>query len=354
MNKASTTSSMLEIQNMLETSSDYEFLRSDSNLGDNIVFIGLGGSHAYGMANENSDLDLRGIALNTKEEILLGKDFEQVVDTNTDTTIYSLNKMVNLLLNSNPNTIEILGLDCASQVVYADMWFLKELYGIKDAFLSKKCINSFGGYANSQIRRMSNKAARELSEDERLQHIINSIKFAEIDFKTKFKDLPDGSFKLYVDDAITEGHTSEIFIDCNVTHYPMKDFCGYANSYNSIVRTYEKFDSRRNKRAASRDKISKHMAHLLRLYYMCFDILEHHEIITYREKEHDLLMDIRNDKYIDENKQPTEKFFRLVDEAEEKLNLLSKTTTLPEEPDYERVYKWLASVNERIVTSSKQ
>ena len=29
------------------------------------------------------------------------------------------------------------------------------------------------------------------------------------------------------------------------------------------------------------------MMHLVRLYLMCFDILEHGAIITYREKEHD-------------------------------------------------------------------
>ena len=34
-----------------------------------------------------SDIDLRGVALNNKEEILLGKDFEQVVEIDTDTTV---------------------------------------------------------------------------------------------------------------------------------------------------------------------------------------------------------------------------------------------------------------------------
>ena len=34
---------------------------------------------------KSSDLDIRGIALNSKKEILLSNDFEQVVDENTDT-----------------------------------------------------------------------------------------------------------------------------------------------------------------------------------------------------------------------------------------------------------------------------
>ena len=78
-------------------------------MGSNIILLGLGGSHAYGTSNENSDLDIRGITLNPKSDILLGKDFGEVVNVETDTTIYSVNKMIELLTKCNPNTIEILG-----------------------------------------------------------------------------------------------------------------------------------------------------------------------------------------------------------------------------------------------------
>ena len=89
--------------------SEYDFLRTNEHLGGNIILLTLGGSHAYGMDKEASDLDCRGIALNSKKEILLGTDFEQVVDLDTDTTVYSLNKMIELLCKSNPNVIEQLG-----------------------------------------------------------------------------------------------------------------------------------------------------------------------------------------------------------------------------------------------------
>lgn len=46
-------------------------------------------------------MDIRGIALNTKPEILLGNDFDAVVDVLTDTTIYSFNKMLQLLSSNN-------------------------------------------------------------------------------------------------------------------------------------------------------------------------------------------------------------------------------------------------------------
>ena len=90
-------------------SDEYEFLRKDKNLGNNIIILTLGGSHAYGTNNENSDLDIRGCALNSKMQILTNENFEQFVNEATDTTIYSFNKLVTLLSNVNPNTCEMLG-----------------------------------------------------------------------------------------------------------------------------------------------------------------------------------------------------------------------------------------------------
>ena len=65
-------------------SPQYDFLRSSPNLGGNTILLGIGGSHAYGTATETSDLDIRGIATNSARNILLGKDFEQVVNANRE------------------------------------------------------------------------------------------------------------------------------------------------------------------------------------------------------------------------------------------------------------------------------
>ena len=50
-------------------SEEYDFLRTDPHLGNNIILLGLGGSHAYGTNIETSDLDVRGCAVNSKIEI---------------------------------------------------------------------------------------------------------------------------------------------------------------------------------------------------------------------------------------------------------------------------------------------
>ena len=89
--------------------------------------------------------------------------------------------------------------------------------------------------------------------------------------------------------------------------------------------------------------------HLVRLYLMCFDILDKGEIVTYREKDHDFLMSIRDGKYLDGQDQPTKEFFEIVDEYEAKLDRLKETTELPDKPDFKKINEFVASVNERIV-----
>ena len=87
----------------------------------------------------------------------------------------------------------------------------------------------------------------------------------------------------------------------------------------------------------------------LRLYLMCLDILEKGEIVTYREKEHDLLMDIRNGKFLDSNGQPIPEFFEMVKSYEDKLEYAKSNTDLPNKPNYKKIKEFTMSVNERVV-----
>lgn len=97
-----------QIKEMVNGSA-YDFLRTNEHLGRKIIFLTLGGSYSYGTNVETSDVDVRGCALNSESDLLGLTSFEQVVNTQTDTTIYAFNKLVSLLLNCNPNTIEMLG-----------------------------------------------------------------------------------------------------------------------------------------------------------------------------------------------------------------------------------------------------
>ena len=322
-------------------SKEYNFLREEP-LGDNIILLGLGGSYAYGTNNENSDLDVRGVATHSPEDILTRKGFDQVVNEATDTTVYSLEKIINLLSNCNPNTIEILGLEPWQYLYVSDIG--KALIDNRDMFLSKRAVHAFGGYANSQLRRLSNKAVRLVGQEERERHILASIENARYSYPEKYFNYPDDAIRLYIDKAVQEDYDTEIFMDVHLTHYPLRDYKSMWSEMHNIVKDYSKI-GKRNSHAIEHDKLGKHMMHLVRLYLMCFDILEKGEINTYRKKDHDFLMDIRNGKYLDDDRQPTEEFYNIVDEFENKLEYLKDHTDLPPNPDYNRINKFLADAN---------
>lgn len=328
---------------------EYDFLRAEP-LKDNIILLGMGGSHAYGTNVEGSDIDIRGVATHSAEDILTRKGFDQVVNEATDTTVYSLEKIINLLSNCNPNVIELLGLEPWQYIKISRVG--SELIQNADMFLSKRAVHSFGGYANAQLRRLQNKAVRGVGQGQQEVHILNSIENARYSFPEKYFDCPEDSIRLYIDKAVNPDYITEVFMDVNLTHYPLRDYKSMWSEMHSIAKEYSKNIGRRNQNAIEHGKLSKHMMHLVRLYLMCFDILENGKIVTYRSKEHDFLMDIRNGKYLDDNKQPIREFYDIVDELENKLNYWKEHTELPPNPDYNRINKFLASVNERIVINS--
>ena len=180
------------------------------------------------------------------------------------------------------------------------------------------------------------------------QYILNSINHASVTFKERYFDMPDDAIKLYIDKSPREDYDTEVFCDIHLTHYPLRDQKGMLSDMATIIRGYSKL-GKRNINAMTHDKLGKHAMHLIRLYLMAFDILEKGEINTYREKEHDFLMDIRNGKYFDDNNLPTKEFYEIVDEYENKLDKLKDTTELPDVPDMTKVNDFVASVNERVV-----
>ena len=60
-------------------------------------------------------------------------------------------------------------------------------------------------------------------------------------------------------------------------------------------------------------------------------------------------MDIRNGKYLDENKQPIPEFYEMVDEYEKRMEYAKENTGLPDKPNYKAINEFVASVNERVV-----
>lgn len=222
---------------------------------------------------------------------LLGlTEFEQYEDNTTDTVIYSFNKIVKLLLECNPNTIELLGLDDSQYLIKTPLG--QKLLDNKGLFLSKRAAKSFGGYAGAQLRRLQNAIARDsMPQQEREQHIYNSVKNALEDFRRKNEMLNKGNINIYIDASDNPELETEIFIDAQYKHLPLRDYENMLGVMNNVVRDYDKIGKRNKKK--DDNHLNKHAMHLIRLFMMGIDILEKGEIITHRTDDLELLKSIR-------------------------------------------------------------
>lgn len=328
---------------------EYNFLNTDKFLKSNIMFLTFGGSYAYGTNTLNSDIDIRGCVLNRKSDLIGLTEFEQFMDKNTDTTIYSFNKFINLLINCNPNVIELLG--CKSEHYTKMSEDGRMLLENKKIFLSQKAINSFSGYATDQLRRLQNSLARDCyTEIEKENHIMNSVKSAILDFNNRYTKFDDSSIVLSIDKAENKDLDFEIFANVNLKHYPLRDYKNIWSEMNNIVKDYGKLNKRNRKK--DNQHLNKHAMHLIRLYLMCLDILEKEQINTYRENDLELLMSIRNGEFQNRDGSYSQSFFDLVSDLENRVEYAKRNTNLPLQPNYNKIEELVIEINRKVVLFS--
>lgn len=331
-----------EIAKKIE-SKEYSFLRENEHLGNKICLLGLGGSYAYGTnissPEHTSDVDCRGIALNTKSEILGTKTFDQFENRETDTVIYSTKKVISLLSACNPNIIEMLGLDKNDYAILSPVGQL--LIDNKSLFLSQRAANSFGGYANAQLKRIRSATMRDrLPNLEKQENIAVSMKSAVDTLIAKHELEKYGDITLTVDKD-----SEQILVNSTFDKLPLGEFVDMMNVLRSVKTDYESSIGNRNQKKDDAH-LNKHFMHLCRLYHMGIEILRDHEINTKRTWDHDFLMDIRNGKYMDENGLFVPELYEYVEKLEKDLNYWKENTTLPKSPGYDKIEKLLIKINE--------
>ena len=319
-------------------SNEYSFLYENEHLGDNICLLGLGGSYSYGMNIEGSDIDIRGVATLRKEEILGTQNFEQFENAETDTVIYGIKKFFSLLSACNPNIVELVGLRGCDYIYISPIGQM--ILDNKDLFLSKRAAASFGGYANAQLKRIRMATMRDLLPNlEKQEYMMTSMENSIFNLMSKHDLFKYGEFNLKVDTA-----TEDILVETNFKDLPVGQYIDMMNTLKTVKQDYDKYVGHRNQKATEK-KLNKHQAHLIRLYNMGIEILEKSEVNTYREEDHQLLMDIRNGKFMNDDGLVSAEFYSIVDTLETKLNKLKETSKLSKNPDYKKIEELLISIN---------
>ncbi|NJQ97058.1 MAG: nucleotidyltransferase domain-containing protein [Hydrococcus sp. CSU_1_8] len=126
-------------------------LLEELNLYDCVIYRCIVGSRAFGLDDDNSDIDRRGIYLPPArlQWSLFGVP-EQLENDRTQECYWELQKFIILALKANPNVLECL----YTQLIEVSTPIAEQLLVIKEIFLSQLVYQTYNGYVMSQFKKM--------------------------------------------------------------------------------------------------------------------------------------------------------------------------------------------------------
>jgi len=323
----------------------------------------ISGSQAYNLNLPGSDTDKKGIFILPKTE-LFGFEFQdQVANATNDEVYFEIKRFLELLTKNNPNILELLSTP-KEYIIYRHP--LLDLIKPAD-FLSKLCLDTFAGYAQTQIKK-----ARGLNK--KINKPMGDFRKTVLDFC--FVIYKNGSIPLTT--WLTENNL--IQKDCGLVNLPhfrnvyllyhKKQFENRAklkgivsgaeaddvqlssvpkgvepfatmnfnkDSYSVYCREYKEYKEWEEKRNQVRYESTlshgksydaKNMMHTFRLLNMAEEIAVHHQVFVHRQ-DRDFLLKIRNGEF------EFDDLMKMVDEKMERIKELYENASLPSQPNLE-------------------
>jgi predicted nucleotidyltransferase len=360
-----------------------------------IILLAYAGSHAYGMATEGSDVDLRGICVAPLDIRLSSyKSFEQceeplekesllkhstytghqslITDSSEDldTVVYDIQKAIKLMGNCNPNMIEIAFCDDKDIIINTELGGL--IRSNRDLFLSTKLKHTYTGYARAQLSRIKRHRGYLMKEephkptrkeyrlpdsggilDQREQDLINEeiksklLAWSIEDFEmlAQERDVLRQrmrefySHALHCSDEEVDGKLEDVAAKSLGLTNEVRDALRRERQYRAALKNYKSYQGWKNERNPKRKKLedqygfdTKHASHLIRLARTGVEVLETGKLIVKRPDAAELLG-------IRQGKRTFEDIEEEAMKLEEKMNSLYKENpcNLPSKPNVTRL-----------------
>jgi hypothetical protein len=353
----------------------------------NTIYVTLGGSQAYGLNNELSDVDVKGIVVPPKEvENDLFHRFEQAENSPVleadlahlknpknpkfESSLYSLKKFMLLAANVNPNIIELLWTDPADHFVFKSP--MDELMENRDLFLSSKAKFTFSGYAFAQAAKIERHrkwiVKGEMTEPKRedfglpaerpaqmmevfglikseverwnfSQYPLNNMERDELKreiwelvYNVSQVDVNEGNWPKVYEAGVIERLAKEYDLKKEVVEVLQRE-----RLYKKEMEMYKSWLTWKTGRNPARHELevksgydTKHASHLVRLMRMGLEILTDHNVVVKRPDREEILS-VKNGGW------SYEQVMEFAKDMQVKLDAAYKSTTLPKNVNYEKV-----------------
>lgn len=364
-----------DINKMNDDEKQHYFQKQEYTEENKIIEV-LAGSHAYGTNIATSDIDLRGVFIETQQNLILKPPFTQYMDmikflfeknaqgeivpTLLDKTHFELTKYITMLIDQNPNILEIIWADASDIQYLTDEGQI--LIDNRDKFLTKGVKDTYIGYAQEQLKRIKghSKWINNPQPTEQPQLIdFASVVWNATDKKEYNKTVPregffaynlgDNQFGLWSNDKMNHVEKDYSWVDNRgvprlYDSSKIKELKDQKTPFDLIVKinkelyvkthtNWKNYWSWKTNRNETRAKMEhefgfdvKHALHLVRLLKTGYEILDEGVVHVKRPDAKELL-DIRYGKYT------YNQILEYVEHLTQKIHDIEKKTQLPERVD---------------------
>ena len=338
----------------------------DNNL---IVYECLSGSHAYGLATPESDIDIKGVFILPEAAYFGLHTIDQVSDATNNIVYYELTRFVELLAKSNPTILELLytPTDCIRKIHPAF-----ESLRAKN-FLSKQCQNSFGGYALTQMKKargLNKKILNPVAKERKrvldfcyVTHQQGSIPIMQFMALhglqqencglARISHMPE-TYGLYYGDNRFKGIISKASAnDISLSSIPKSlkpiaflyfnkpAYSKYCQDYQAYWEWVAERNEARYQNTVQHGKNydAKNMMHTFRLLNMCEEIGKYGQLKV-RRSDYAYLLEIKTGKF------QYDELLRLAEDKIKQIADIYQNTALPEEPDVKALNDFLVKTRQ--------
>lgn len=339
----------------------------DKNL---IIYECISGSKAYGLDLPTSDTDIKGVFILPQNQIYGLNYLPQISNKTNDEVYYELGRFIELLKKNNPNILELLA--TPKDKVLVKHPIIDKIR--PEFFISKRCKDTFGGYAFTQVRKargLNKKIVNPTGERKKtilefcyVLHKQGSIplnKWLTINSYSQqkcglvniphVKDVygiyvdPDSKFE-YKGILRKESATTVLLSSIPKGEEPLGYLYFNQDGYVKYCKDYREYWDWVAKRNESRyqnnikhgkNYDSKNMMHTFRLLEMAIEILNTGEIRVKRPNREELLS-IRNGEW------PYDELIKMANQKMKEVEEAYKTSHLQDEPDEERIERLLVDL----------
>lgn len=334
----------------------------------------ISGSTAYNLNVAGSDTDKKGIFIMPQNQLYGFNRQEQIANESNDEVYFEIGRFLELLSKNNPNILELLSTP-QQFILYKHP--LIDLIKAED-FLSKLCLETFAGYAQTQIKKARglNKKINKPLDSERksvldfcyvvygngsvlLKEWLSDMGYAQqhcgLTDLAHFRDV----YLLYHQSQLTDGSwfrgiTSGPDADdvqlspvpkglepLAVMNFNKDGYSVYCREYREYKAWEEKRNQLRYQSTLSHGKSydAKNMMHTFRLLNMAEEIGLYQEVRVHRN-DREFLLKIRNGEF------EFDALMQMVEEKMEQIREIYQKSDLPDKPDLNKAEELLIEIRD--------